>query len=178
MFELVNAARLADLILSLPSASLRQCGSPHWGSAVTSGSGKISIRHRQDLKMKKDVIVMGAGAAGLMSAIEAGKRGRSIVILEHAEKAGKILPFQAAAATSLISIRLQAIFFPLIPISANRLWHATLRRIFFLLSSGMESAITKNRPARPRARRLKSRRATKTNSAASFSSARVPFGIS
>ncbi len=39
--------------------------------------------------MKKDVIVMGAGAAGLMSAIEAGKRGRSIVILEHAEKAGK-----------------------------------------------------------------------------------------
>jgi predicted Rossmann fold flavoprotein len=38
--------------------------------------------------MKKDVIVIGAGAAGLMSAIEAGKRGRSIVVLEHAEKVG------------------------------------------------------------------------------------------
>lgn len=39
--------------------------------------------------MKRDVIVIGAGAAGLMCAIEAGKRGRSIVVLEQAEKAGK-----------------------------------------------------------------------------------------
>ena len=39
--------------------------------------------------MKKDIIVLGAGAAGLMCAIEAGKRGRSVVLLEHAEKAGQ-----------------------------------------------------------------------------------------
>jgi predicted Rossmann fold flavoprotein len=39
--------------------------------------------------MMKDVIVIGAGAAGLMCAIEAGKRGRSVVVLEHAEKAGR-----------------------------------------------------------------------------------------
>lgn len=36
-----------------------------------------------------DVIVLGAGAAGLMCAAEAGKRGRSVLIVDHAEKAGK-----------------------------------------------------------------------------------------
>ena len=39
--------------------------------------------------MKHDVIVVGAGAAGLMCAIEAGKRGRSVLVLEHAERPGK-----------------------------------------------------------------------------------------
>ncbi len=38
---------------------------------------------------KKDVIVIGAGAAGLMCAIEAGKRGRSVLVIEHQEKIGK-----------------------------------------------------------------------------------------
>ncbi len=36
-----------------------------------------------------DVLVLGAGAAGLMCAIEAGKRGRRVAILEHAERIGK-----------------------------------------------------------------------------------------
>nr|WP_227869290.1 NAD(P)/FAD-dependent oxidoreductase [Nitrosospira lacus] len=36
--------------------------------------------------MKKDVIVIGAGAAGMMCAIEAGKRGRSVMLLDHASK--------------------------------------------------------------------------------------------
>src|SRR6201984_3455720 len=36
-----------------------------------------------------DVIVLGAGAAGLFCAIEAGKRGRRIAVLEHAERPGK-----------------------------------------------------------------------------------------
>jgi hypothetical protein len=39
--------------------------------------------------MRKDIIVIGAGAAGLMCAIEAGKRGRSVLVLEHAESAGQ-----------------------------------------------------------------------------------------
>ncbi len=33
-----------------------------------------------------DVIIIGAGAAGLMCAIEAGKRGRSVLVLDHATK--------------------------------------------------------------------------------------------
>ena len=36
-----------------------------------------------------DVIVIGAGASGLMTAIEAGKRGRKVLVLDHANKAGK-----------------------------------------------------------------------------------------
>lgn len=36
-----------------------------------------------------DAVVIGAGAAGLMCAIEAGKRGRRVAVLERAEKIGK-----------------------------------------------------------------------------------------
>ena len=33
-----------------------------------------------------DCVVLGAGAAGLMCAIEAGRRGRSVVVIDHADK--------------------------------------------------------------------------------------------
>lgn len=36
-----------------------------------------------------DVIVIGGGAAGLFCAIEAGKRGRRVLVLEHKEQVGK-----------------------------------------------------------------------------------------
>ena len=36
-----------------------------------------------------DVVIIGAGAAGLMCAIEAGKRGRRVLVLDHANKPGK-----------------------------------------------------------------------------------------
>lgn len=39
--------------------------------------------------MRKDVIIIGGGAAGLMCAAAAGKRGRSVLLLEHSEKIGK-----------------------------------------------------------------------------------------
>jgi len=35
-----------------------------------------------------EVIIIGAGAAGLMCAIEAGKRGRKVMVLDHARKPG------------------------------------------------------------------------------------------
>lgn len=38
---------------------------------------------------KSDVIIIGASASGLMCAIEAAKRGRQVLILDHANKAGK-----------------------------------------------------------------------------------------
>ena len=38
------------------------------------------------LLKKYDVVIIGAGAAGLMCAIEAGKRGRAVLILEHTDK--------------------------------------------------------------------------------------------
>ncbi len=36
-----------------------------------------------------DVVVIGGGAAGLFCAIEAGKRGRKVLVLEHADRIGK-----------------------------------------------------------------------------------------
>jgi predicted Rossmann fold flavoprotein len=36
-----------------------------------------------------DALIIGGGAAGLMCAIEAGKRGRRVAVLEHAERLGK-----------------------------------------------------------------------------------------
>lgn len=39
--------------------------------------------------MQADVVIIGAGAAGLMCAIEAGKRGRKVIVLEKSNKVGK-----------------------------------------------------------------------------------------
>jgi len=36
-----------------------------------------------------DVVVIGAGAAGMMCAIEAGRRGRRVLVLDHAKAAGE-----------------------------------------------------------------------------------------
>lgn len=41
------------------------------------------------MNLKYDVIILGAGAAGLMCAIEAGKRGRRVLVLECAERIGR-----------------------------------------------------------------------------------------
>jgi predicted Rossmann fold flavoprotein len=38
---------------------------------------------------KQDVVIIGAGAAGMMCAIEAGKRGRRVVVLDHAKAPGE-----------------------------------------------------------------------------------------
>ena len=36
-----------------------------------------------------DVVIIGAGAAGMMCAIEAGKRGRTVLVIDHAKAAGE-----------------------------------------------------------------------------------------
>jgi hypothetical protein len=41
------------------------------------------------LARKYDVIVIGAGAAGMMCAIRAGKRGRSVLVIDHAAAPGE-----------------------------------------------------------------------------------------
>ncbi|MGF6172704.1 NAD(P)/FAD-dependent oxidoreductase [Ensifer sp. 4252] len=38
---------------------------------------------------KKDVVIIGAGAAGMMCAIEAGKRGRRVLVIDHAKAPGE-----------------------------------------------------------------------------------------
>ncbi len=39
--------------------------------------------------MKQDVVIIGAGAAGLFCAFTAGRRGRKVLVLEHSEEPGK-----------------------------------------------------------------------------------------
>ena len=41
------------------------------------------------VSQKYDVVVLGAGAAGLMSAFTAGKRGRKVLVIEKSNKVGK-----------------------------------------------------------------------------------------
>src|ERR1700693_2100665 len=41
------------------------------------------------MKQQFDALILGGGAAGLMCAIEAGKRGRRVAVLEHSERIGK-----------------------------------------------------------------------------------------
>lgn len=40
-------------------------------------------------EVRSDIIIIGAGAAGLMCAMEAGKRGRRVVVLDHAARAAE-----------------------------------------------------------------------------------------
>src|SRR3990172_8796380 len=44
------------------------------------------------VEAKRDIIIIGAGAAGLMAAIEAGRRGRTVTVIDHSRRPGnKIL---------------------------------------------------------------------------------------
>lgn len=51
------------------------------------------IRIAEEMKGQDmyDVIVLGAGASGLMAAIHAAERGRKVLVVDHAKKAGKKL---------------------------------------------------------------------------------------
>ena len=39
--------------------------------------------------MQYDVVIIGAGAAGLMCALTAGGRDRKVLVIDHANKIGK-----------------------------------------------------------------------------------------
>ncbi|GJM03645.1 MAG: hypothetical protein DHS20C08_21460 [Rhodomicrobium sp.] len=42
-----------------------------------------------DISLNYDVVIIGAGAAGMMCAVEAGRRGRSVLLIEHNKKPGE-----------------------------------------------------------------------------------------
>src|SRR5579884_1442105 len=62
-----------------------------------------------------DVIVLGGGAAGLMCAIEAGKRGRRVAVLERANRIGKKILISGGGRCNFTNLDCQAENF----ISAN-----------------------------------------------------------
>jgi predicted Rossmann fold flavoprotein len=65
---------------------------------------------------KFDVLVLGAGAAGLLCAIEAGKRGRQVAVLEHADRIGKKILISGGGRCNFTNIHCQSENF----ISANK----------------------------------------------------------
>lgn len=62
-----------------------------------------------------DVVVIGGGAAGLLCAIEAGKRGRGVVVIEHAERIGKKIAISGGGRCNFTNINTSSDHF----ISAN-----------------------------------------------------------
>ncbi len=65
--------------------------------------------------IEKDVIIIGGGAAGLFCAIEAGKRGRSVLVVEHAGQVGKKIAISGGGRCNFTNIHTSAANF----ISAN-----------------------------------------------------------
>lgn len=57
-----------------------------------------------NIKIKKDVIIIGAGASGMICAIESGKRGRSILVLDHAPKIGKKIRISGGGSCNFTNI--------------------------------------------------------------------------
>lgn len=52
----------------------------------------------------KDVAIIGAGAAGMMCAIEAGKRGRRVILIDHARQLAEKFEFQGADVAILLTV--------------------------------------------------------------------------
>lgn len=68
-----------------------------------------------------DVVIIGAGAARLMCAIESGRRGRRLLLLDHAEKLAKKFVFLAVGFVILqILIPMLRCFCPKTSIFVNR----------------------------------------------------------
>ena len=56
---------------------------------------------------KFDALILGAGAAGLMCAIEAGRRGRRVAVLEHADRLGKKILISGGGRCNFTNIHCQ-----------------------------------------------------------------------
>src|SRR5437870_4623967 len=79
-------------------------------------------RERQEQSLRPqstDVIIIGAGAAGLMCAIEAGKRGRSVIVLERNDAVGKKIRISGGGRCNFTNLHTSPENF----ISENRSFH-------------------------------------------------------
>jgi predicted Rossmann fold flavoprotein len=62
----------------------------------------------ESLKNKKDVIIIGAGAAGLLCAIECGKRGRSVLVLDHVDRTGAKIRISGGGRSNFTNLNVTA----------------------------------------------------------------------
>jgi predicted Rossmann fold flavoprotein len=57
--------------------------------------------------MKVEVVIIGAGAAGLMCAIEAGCRGRRVVLIDHAKSVGEKIRISGGGRCNFTNLEIQ-----------------------------------------------------------------------
>ena len=57
--------------------------------------------------MKTGVLIIGAGAAGLMCAIEAGRRGRRVILLDHAKAVGEKIRISGGGRCNFTNLDIQ-----------------------------------------------------------------------
>jgi len=55
-----------------------------------------------------DVVILGAGAAGLMAAIEAGRRGRRVIVLDHARAPGEKIRISGGGRCNFTNLDMRA----------------------------------------------------------------------
>lgn len=58
--------------------------------------------------IKTDVVVIGGGAAGLFCAITAGKRGRRVIVFEHADRIGKKIAISGGGRCNFTNVNTSA----------------------------------------------------------------------
>ena len=61
--------------------------------------------------INKDVVIIGAGAAGMMCAAEAAKRNRSVLLIEHSEKSGKKILISGGGRCNFTNINASSVNF-------------------------------------------------------------------
>ncbi len=59
-------------------------------------------------RLNFDAVVVGGGAAGLMAAIEAGRRGRKVAVVEHGERVGRKILISGGGRCNFTNIHCQA----------------------------------------------------------------------
>jgi predicted Rossmann fold flavoprotein len=73
---------------------------------MTTGSCSNGVNTSPSIK--KDVIIIGAGAAGLLCAIACGRRGRSVLVIDHAEQAGSKIRISGGGRCNFTNLQVTA----------------------------------------------------------------------
>ena len=60
------------------------------------------------MNIKYDTIIIGAGAAGMMCAIEAGKRGRNVLLVDHSKKIGEKIRISGGGRCNFTNLNTQS----------------------------------------------------------------------
>ena len=58
-----------------------------------------------------DVVIIGAGASGLMCALSAGQRGRKVLILDHSDRVGRKILISGGGSCNFTNLYLEAEYY-------------------------------------------------------------------